>query len=106
MQGDLVTDGHLVADQQRVAVRVERPGVGDVEDAAILHAGAFSDPDPVHIAANHRQWPHRAVLAQFHVAEHHGAGVDEYPFAEAGAVLLVFANRHDRNLSSCGERRL
>ena len=106
VQGDLVADGHLVADDQRVAVRVERPGVGDVQHAAVLHAGARADADAVHVAADHRQRPYRAVGPQLYVADDYGALVDEHPFAQLRRHTLIRSNRHDRNLLSCGRPRL
>ena len=97
VQGDLVPDGHLVTDDQRVAIRIERPGVGDVQHAAVLHAGARADTDAVHVAADHGQRPDRTVLTQFDVADDHGRSVDEGTLAQLWNVLLVFANRHDRS---------
>ena len=72
MQHYFVTDGHFVADQQRKTVRVERPGVGDVQHAAVLDAGAHADADAVHVAANDSQRPDRAVGADFNIAQYHG----------------------------------
>ncbi len=97
MQSDLVPDRHLVTDDQRVAIRVERPGVGDVQHAAVLHAGARTDADAVHVTADHGHWPDRAVLAQFDIANDHGRSVDEDALTELRSMLLVFANRHDRS---------
>ena len=37
VQHDFVGDGHIIADQQREAVRVEWPGMSDVQHAAVLH---------------------------------------------------------------------
>ncbi|MNF02184.1 hypothetical protein D3C80_2012970 [compost metagenome] len=100
MQHDLVGNGHVIADQQREAVRVERAGVGDVQHAAILHAGALANPDTVHVTANHGQRPDRAVRAYFDVADHHRRAVDKGAVAEHGGVVLVLAKGHDR-LSLC-----
>ena len=68
VEHDLVADGHFVTDQQGEAVRVERAGVRNVQDAAILNAGAGADADAVHVAAYHRQRPYRAVFAELNVA--------------------------------------
>lgn len=95
MQHDLVADGHLVADDQREAVRVERAGVGDVQDTAVLHAGACADADTVHVAAHHGQRPHRAVLADLHVAQHYRRTVDEDPWSNFRSVLLEASDGHD-----------
>src|SRR5690606_21812309 len=94
VQGDLVADGDFVADGQREPVRVERAGVGDMKHAAILDAAARADADAVHVAADHRQRPDRAVFADLDVADQHGAGVDEYALAELRRVVLVGADGH------------
>ena len=94
VQHDFVGDGHVIADQQREAVGVERAGMGDVQHAAVLHAGALADADAVHVAADHGQWPDRAVAADLDVADHHRRVVDEGPFTEARRVLLIGANGH------------
>ncbi|MNP77869.1 hypothetical protein D3C76_1753820 [compost metagenome] len=77
-------DGHVIADQQREAIGVERPGMGDVQHAAVLDTGARADADAVHIAADHRQWPYRAVGANLDIPQDHGAAVDECALAQAG----------------------
>lgn len=95
MQHDFVTDGHLVADDQRKTVGVERPGVGNVQHAAVLHAGARADADAVHVAAHHGQRPDRAVLADLDVADDHRRAVDEGPCSHFRRVLLEGPEGHD-----------
>ncbi len=95
MQHDLVADGHFVADDQREAVRVERAGVGDVQYAAVLHAGARANADAVHVAAHHGQRPDRTVFADLHVAQHHRRSVDEGPGPNFRSVLLEASDGHD-----------
>ena len=95
MQHDLVTDGHFVTYDQWKAIGVERPGMGDVQHAAILHAGARADADSVHVAADHGQRPHRAVLADFHVAQHHRRTVEKGPWCNFRSVLLEASDGHD-----------
>src|SRR5690606_31993165 len=97
VQGDLVPDGNIVADDQRIAFRVEGSGVGDVQHAAVLHTGARADADAVHVAADHGHRPDRAVITQYHVADDHCGGVNEGTRAQLRAVLLVTANGHDRD---------
>ncbi len=101
MQHDFVTDGHLVADDQWEAVRVERAGMGDVQHAAVLHAGARTDADAVHVAAHHGQRPYRAVLADLHVAQHHRRTVDKGPGSNYRSVLLKATNGHDSASLEC-----
>lgn len=95
VQHHLVADGHLVADDQRETVGVERAGVGDVQHAGVLHAGARTDTYAVHVAADHRQRPHRAVLADLHVAQHHCRTVDEGTWSNFRSVLLEASDGHD-----------
>ncbi len=95
MQHHLVADCHFVANDQREAVGVERAGVGDVQHAAVLHAGACANADAVHVAAHHGQWPDRTVLTDFHVTQHHCRTVDECPGPHFRSVLLEAANGHD-----------
>jgi len=106
VQRDLVPDRDLVADGQREAVRVVRPGMGDVQHAAVLDARARTDADAVHVAADHRERPHRAVGADFHIADDHGGVVDEHALAQCRSAVLVAAYRHVRNLFGCGKGRL
>lgn len=95
MQHDLVADGHLVTDDQRETVGVEGTGVGDVQHAAVLHAGARANADAVHVAADHRQRPDRAVFADLHVAQDHRRTVDKRPESHFRSVLLEAADGHD-----------
>ena len=100
VEHDFVGDGHVIADQQRKAIGVERAGVGDVQHAAVLHAGARTDADAVHVATDHGQRPDGAVCADFDVADHHRRAVDKCAFAQAGGEILVLAKGHD-NFSLC-----
>ncbi|MNO99232.1 hypothetical protein D3C76_909980 [compost metagenome] len=100
MQHDFVGDGHVIADQQRETVGVERPGMGDVQYAAILHAGARTDADAVHVAADHRKGPNGAVFTDLDIADHHRRAVDKSALAEQWRVILVLAKVHDR-ISLC-----
>lgn len=95
MQHDLVTDGHFVTDDQRETVRVEGACVGDVQHAAVLHAGARADADAVHVAAYHGQRPDRTVFTDFHVPQHHRRPVDEGPGPNFRSVLLEASDGHD-----------
>ncbi len=95
MQHDLVADGDFVADDQREAIRVERAGVGDVQHAGVLHAGARADADAVHVAPDHRHGPHRAVLTDLHVPQHHRRAVHEGPGGEPWRMLPETSNGHD-----------
>ena len=95
MQHDFVADGYFIADDERVAVRVERAGVGNVQHAAVLHAGTGADADAVHVAADHGQGPYRAVFTDFHVAQYYRRTVDESPWSNFRSVLLEASDGHD-----------
>lgn len=95
MQHDLVADGHLVTDDQRKTVGVEGACVGDVQHAAVLHAGACANADAVHVAADHRQRPDRAVFTDFHITQDHRRTVDKSPESHFRSVLLEAADGHD-----------
>ena len=95
MKHDFVRDSHVVADQQREAFGVERPSVGDMQHAAVLHAGARANADAVHITADNRQRPHRAVGADHDIANYHRRAVNKGAFAEAWRVLQERTNGHD-----------
>src|SRR6185437_5957294 len=82
-----VADGDALADQAGKA-RAVRTRVGDVHDAAVLDAAACTDADMVDIPAQHRAGPDRHVVAQHHVADHAGGGVDVDALAEAGGNAL------------------
>ncbi|MNE61397.1 hypothetical protein D3C80_1566080 [compost metagenome] len=71
--------------------------MGDVQHAAVLHAGACADADAVHVAADGHQRPDRAVVTQLDVADDHGGGVDEDPFAELWGDSLVGSDRVHSN---------
>src|SRR5471032_265281 len=75
--------------------RSERPCMSDVQHAAVLHAGARTDADAVHVAANHRQRPNRAVGADFDIADHHRRNIDKSPGAHGWRVVLIGAKGHD-----------
>src|SRR5699024_9074568 len=76
-----MADGHVVADGQRIAVGIEVAGMGDMQHAAVLHADPLPDAYTVHVAADDRHRPYRAVVVQHHIAQHHGLRIDIDPCA-------------------------
>jgi len=78
-----VGDRHVVADAGRV-----RAG-HRVDDRPVLDARALAHPDPVHVAPDHGAHPDAALLADFHVADDLGAGVDEGRGMDAGQLPAV-----------------
>lgn len=79
--------GYVVTNDGGLAPWAEPAIVSDVDDAAILNAGARSDADALNIATQHAQRPDRTVLADFHIADHHGGIVDESAGVNAGNML-------------------
>ena len=63
-----------------------------MQNAAILYAGSGADPDTVHITANGNLWPDGDIILQFHVSQHHGAGINENALAHPGCLPLEAAN--------------
>ena len=70
VQRDAVTDGDVVAEDQRIFV------AHYVEDRAVLDIGAGADADVVHVAANDGAGPDAGVFADDYVADDDGGGVD------------------------------
>lgn len=62
--------------------------MGNVADAAILYAGALAYVYVVHVATDNRKWPHRAVIAQGHIADNAGIAVDKHALAELRGVAF------------------
>ena len=62
----LVTDGDVVADDQRMRV------VRDMQHAEVLHVRAVPDANVIHIAANDGMKPGAALFAHDDVADDHG----------------------------------
>jgi len=67
MDGDVVADGHVVADVGRASL------MGDVDAGTVLNVGAVADGDGSHVAAYHRIEPHGALVAHGDVA--HDSGI-------------------------------
>jgi hypothetical protein len=80
VDGDVVADGHPVADDDGVAVALA------VEDAAVLHIGAGADADGIHVAAQDGVHPDRRTLAEDHVAKDLRRDVDVATGSDLGRV--------------------
>src|SRR5690606_20371724 len=88
----LVADGHVAADASGEAAELRvRAVVADVHHGAVLDVGAVADADEVDVAADHRERPYRDVVAQHHVADHAGRGVDVRTRAGGGETVGVGA---------------
>src|SRR5205823_986699 len=70
VQGDVVPDGHLVAENERIFV------AHDVKDRAVLNVRACADADVVDIAADYRAGPNAGVCADDYVADQDGGGIN------------------------------
>ena len=78
MDDRAVADGDVAADGRYV-----RPRHG-VHDGPVLNIRPSSDANRVHVAAQHGAHPHAALLADFHVADHLRAVVDERGWMHVG----------------------
>src|SRR5690606_3488 len=85
-----VADGDVVADGRGIAVHARvRAAVADVDDGAVLKVAARADAHVVDVAADHRAGPHGAVVADLHVADDGGGGIDVDAGAERGPDAAV-----------------
>ena len=73
-----MADGDIIANHQRVASGVVIARVCDVQHRAVLHAGARTYADAVHIAANHHTGPDGGVIAQYHIANDDSGFIDKH----------------------------
>jgi len=89
VQGDMMADGDVIADDQRCALRIGFAFMGDVQHREVLNIAAFSDNDMVHVAADDRARPHRCALAEGYVADHHGGRIDIGGFVDAWCHAVV-----------------
>src|SRR5208282_1310738 len=83
---DGVADSDVVAEDEGVLV------AHDVEDAAVLNVGASADTDVVDVATNHGAGPDARVLADNHVADDDGGGVNIGGCGDLRALAAVGAN--------------
>ena len=84
-----MADGHVVTDDERRAVGLVRRLVGHMPHGQVLNVAAAPDHDAVHIAAQHRVAPHRAVIADPHIADDLAGGVQVDAIAEDGGGMEV-----------------
>jgi hypothetical protein len=96
MQDHAVADGYVPADEKGRALGIGGPAMAHVQDGTVLHVGSGTDADPVHIAPDHHLGPDGGFIAQFHVADHRGAGMDIHVPAQAGRPVAVGFDGHDR----------
>src|SRR5262249_7906426 len=66
-----VTNRDIVTNSRRMRL------VHHMNDRAVLHVRSSSDADPMNVSTKHRGHPDPAFLADFDVADHVSAGVDE-----------------------------
>ena len=84
-----MADGHVVADDERRAVGFVRRPVRHMAHRQVLHVGTAPDHDAVHVAAQHRVAPDRAVITQLHIADDLAGGVQVDAIAEDGGGMEV-----------------
>ena len=65
-----MANGHVIAKNQGPFV------AHHVQDRAILNVGPRADANVVHVAANHRARPDARILANHHITDNDGCGID------------------------------
>ena len=83
MEGDIVADGDVAAYMRGADV------VGHVYAASVLHVGAVANGDRGHVATHHGVEPHRALVAQRHVAHQRGVLAEIAVLAPTGRTAFV-----------------
>lgn len=85
-----VADGDVAADAGGEAAEFGvRAVVTDVDHGAVLDVGARADADEIDVAAHDRGRPDGHIVAQVHVADDDGGGVDVDAFAQLGQVFEI-----------------
>ena len=82
MEGDVVAYGDVAAYTRGADV------VGHVYAGAVLHVGAVADGDGGHVAAHHGVEPHRALVAQRHIAHQRGVLAEVAALPQRGDLPL------------------
>ena len=101
----ILADGDVGADDRREPTELRvRPGVADVDHAAVLHAGARADAHVVDVASDHRRRPHRDVVAEHHVADDGRGGIDVDARAELRRGLAIRSDIHRTSMPRCATR--
>src|SRR3546814_12648959 len=81
------------ADDRAEAAQLRvRAVVADVDHGAVLDVAARTDANEIDVAAGHGLRPHRHVVAQFHVADHAGVGIDVHARAKRRKDVAVGTN--------------
>ena len=83
VDGDVVADGDVAAYMRGADV------VGHVYAASVLHVGAVTKGDGRHVTAHHSVEPHRALVAQRHVAHQRGVLAEVAVLAPTGRLAFV-----------------
>ena len=83
VDGDVVTDGDVATDMRGARL------VGHVDAGAVLHVGVVADDDGGHVATHNGIEPHRALVAQRHVAHQGGVLAEVAVLSPAGRVSFV-----------------
>ncbi|MCC2640582.1 MAG: hypothetical protein K0S45_995 [Nitrospira sp.] len=91
MQDHVVTDGHIVADKERMGI------VRDMQHAEILNVGPVADTDQVDVAADHGVKPGAGVLAHDDIPDDDGRVLDEAGNGNARSDALKHSD-HRSNL--------
>ncbi|MOA43968.1 hypothetical protein D3C78_1661890 [compost metagenome] len=109
MQHGFVADGDILADQQRMTIRIASTLAAEVQHGTVLYVAAGTDANVVHVAPRRHHGPDAGIVAEFDISHQGGARVYIYAFAQLRVFsfvgsqsqvhlgLLVFG--HSSNLS-------
>jgi hypothetical protein len=79
-----VTDRNIIADAERIATGVVRPGMRHVQHRAILNIGSCADTNDLNVAAHSRMWPNAGVVTQMDVAHDNRCRINHDPITQPG----------------------
>ena len=77
VQDGLMANRHILADNEREAVRMAAAGARDMYHGGILDVAARTDVDCLHVAASYDIGPERCVLGDRHATDHDRGFIDE-----------------------------
>src|SRR5690606_28478473 len=86
-----VTDGDIIAAHQWKTLRVERTGMSDVQNGAVLNAGAGAYTYRVHVTAYNRVGPDGGIVSDLYLTDYHRCRIDQHILTQPGRVALMRA---------------
>src|ERR1041384_7514657 len=90
----MMSDSNIRADVQCPPAGRVRAVMRDMQDGAILDAGARADLNGIHVATDDRRWPDRRVVADGYFADHDGSRVDINTHSQRRGDGAIGSKRH------------